>query len=278
MQLEIYTPVEGQTLPPIEWNYEELKAQLTEGLAAYKGRVYDENSIGEAKKDRAALNKLASLIDDRRKDMKARYLAPYEQFEKQAKELVGLVKEQSAEIDAQVKAFDEARKAEKLEHIKAKYVEIFSDLVELVPYDKIHNKKWLNVTTSMASIEDELTELASKINSGIDAINALEMADNVKMRVEGVFLNRLDLAEALAEKDRIEAEQKALEARRQAQAQAKAQTQDAQAKPKPKPEALDITENELITMDFRVKCTRDQLHALKLFLVNNGISYGRVPK
>lgn len=278
MQLEIYTPVEGQTLPPIEWNYEELKAQLTEGLAAYKGRVYDENSIGEAKKDRAALNKLASLIDDRRKDMKARYLAPYEQFEKQAKELVGLVKEQSAEIDAQVKAFDEARKAEKLEHIKAKYAEIFSDLVELVPYDKIHNKKWLNVTTSMASIEDELTELANKINSGIDAINALEMADNVKMRVEGVFLNRLDLAEALAEKDRIEAEQKALEARRQAQAQAQA-AQAVQEKPKPKPQQLNADDHEEpFPMDFRVYVTRKQLQMLKAFLVNNGIDYGRVPK
>ena len=276
MQLEIYTPVEGQTLPPIEWNYEELKAQLTDGLAAYKGRVYDENSIGEAKKDRAALNKLASLIDDRRKDMKARYLAPYEQFEKQAKELVGLVKEQSAEIDAQVKAFDEARKAEKLEHIKAKYVEIFSDLVELVPYDKIHNKKWLNVTTSMASIEDELTELASKINNGIDAINALEMADNVKMRVEGVFLNRLDLAEALAEKDRIEAEQKALEARRQAQAQA---AQTVQEKLKPKPQQLNADDyEEPFPMDFRVYVTRKQLQMLKAFLVNNGIDYGRVPK
>lgn len=36
MQIEIYNPTDGQALPPVQWNYDELKQQLTEGLAAYK--------------------------------------------------------------------------------------------------------------------------------------------------------------------------------------------------------------------------------------------------
>ena len=59
MQLEIYSPAEQEHPQPIRWNYEELKAGLTEALAAYKGRVYTAENIGAAKKDRAALNKLA---------------------------------------------------------------------------------------------------------------------------------------------------------------------------------------------------------------------------
>lgn len=69
MQIEIYNPEDGQALPPVKWNYDELKQQLTEGLAAYKGRVYTDDTITQAKKDRAALNKLATAIDDKRKDM-----------------------------------------------------------------------------------------------------------------------------------------------------------------------------------------------------------------
>ena len=118
MQIEIYNPAQGEPLPPVRWNYEELKGQLVAALENYKGRIYTEETISEAKKGRAGRDKLAAAIDTRRKEMKARYLAPYEEFEAQAVELTGLVKQQAAEIDAQVKAFDEARKAEKLEHIR----------------------------------------------------------------------------------------------------------------------------------------------------------------
>ena len=111
MQMQIYTPEQGQPLPPIQWNYVELRKEICAGLEKYKGRVYTPETIGSAKADRATLNKLADAIDGKRKEMKKLYLAPYEEFEGQAKELVALIKEQSDAIDAQVKAYEEARKA-----------------------------------------------------------------------------------------------------------------------------------------------------------------------
>ena len=51
MQLEIYNPTQGQSLPTIEWNFGELQAWLEDGLASYKGKVYDDTQINEAKKD-----------------------------------------------------------------------------------------------------------------------------------------------------------------------------------------------------------------------------------
>lgn len=275
MQIEIYNPAQGEPLPPVRWNYEELKAQLTEGLESYRGRVYTEATVNEAKKDRANLNKLADAIDTRRKEMKARYLAPYQEFEAQAKELTAMVKQQAAEIDAQVKVFEAARKAEKQEHIKARYTEIMGDLATLVPYHKIHRDKWLNVTTSMASVEAEIAEKAESVRVALESIDALGLPDDTAEQVKHVYLDRLDLAAALAERDRIERERQALadyETARQKAAQA----------PQTVPhEALGYAADEapdLVTVDFRVHATREQLGALKAFLTDNHIKYGRVPQ
>ena len=43
MEIEIYSPTNGQPLPAVKWNYPEVKAWLEDGLAAYKGRVYTED-------------------------------------------------------------------------------------------------------------------------------------------------------------------------------------------------------------------------------------------
>lgn len=290
MEIEIYSPSQGEALPPVKWNYEQLKAQLTEGLEAYKGRVYDEDSISEAKKDRAALNKLATAIDTRRKEMKERFLQPYEEFEAQAKELTAMVKEQSAEIDAQIKAYDEARKEEKLGAIKEVYAGIMGDLLELVPYEKIHDKKWLNVTTSMKSIEKEITEHAESIRAALASIDALSLSDDMQKRVKSVYLDGLDLAAALAEKEKIEREQQALadyEAAKKAAQERAAQEKAVKKKVDQEKAAAAFHEHaehvadekpSLITIDFRVQTTPQKLQMLKAFLHDNEIKYGRVPK
>lgn len=63
MQLEIYNPTQGTQLPTIEWNFDALKTWLEDGLASYKGRVYDDSQINEAKKDASNLRKLKEAID-----------------------------------------------------------------------------------------------------------------------------------------------------------------------------------------------------------------------
>lgn len=279
MQIEIYNPAQGEPLPPVRWNYEELKGQLVAALENYKGRIYTEETISEAKKDRAGLNKLAAAIDTRRKEMKARYLAPYEEFEAQAVELTGLVKQQAAEIDAQVKAFDEARKAEKLEHIRTMYAAVMGDLAALVPYERLHNPRWLNVTYSMSTIEEEIVEKAEDIRAALASIDGLGLADDMAARVKRIYLERLDLAAALAEKDRIERERQALaayESAQKAEPEKPAEQQTVAQPPEPA-EKPTTAVPAMYTVDFRVWATAEQLAALKTFLVDNDVKYGKVP-
>lgn len=280
MQIEIYTPAQGEPLPPVRWNYEELKGQLVAALENYKGSIYTEATISAAKKDRAGLNKLAAAIDTRRKEMKARYLAPYGEFERQAMELTGLIKQQAAEIDAQVKAFDEARRAEKQEHIRTMYAAVMGDLAALVPYERLHNPRWLNVTFSMSSIEAEVVERAEKIRASLASIDSLGLDTDLIAQVKHVYLERLDLAAAMNEKERIQREREAMAAYEAAR---KAETEKhVEQQPEPQPAAQPAKETTLAApamyaVDFRVWATAEQLAALKAFLVSNGIKYGKIP-
>lgn len=299
MQLEIYSPTRAQPLPPVEWNYDELKQWVSDGLAAYQGRVYTEDTVTEAKRDRATLNKLAQAIEDRRREIKAVYLAPYDQFEKQAKELVEMVKTQSREIDAQVKAYDQKRRDEKLEKIKTElYAPLIGSLAELAPYEKLHDPKWLNVTVSMGAVSEALSAKIENIASGLSVLDNLELPEDVAGQVKAEFLKSYDLGAAMAAKDRImderermaryQATQNAARAAQQAQKemtppteQKPAQAQEtapAREKRAEDEQASIPYEKPTIMLDFRVWVTTEQMYALRDFLVSNNIRYGKVPR
>lgn len=286
MEIQILSPTQAHPLPPVEWNYEEVRQWVKDGLARYKGVIYDETQIALAKTDRANLNKLASAIDSKRKEMKALYLQPYAEFEAQAKELTEMVKMQSAEIDAQVKAFDEHRKSEKKAQIIAEiYTPMIGNLAALVPYDQLHNPKWLNVTMSMASIGEDMARTVDKIISGLAAIDQLSLAPDISERVKSVFLRSFDLAAAIAEKDRILAEREKLE-RYQAAQQAQSApttannpcaenaqpTEESHTAPAEQP-----TEAEKIyTVEFRIHVTKAQLDGLGAYMRANNIKPERI--
>lgn len=281
MEIQIFNPTQAQPLPEISWNYAELKQQLEAGLANYKGLAYGDDQIGEAKKDRAKLNKLADAIDGKRKEMKALYLQPYESFEAQAKELVGMVKATVREIDDQVKAYEAEKKRQKQEAIEAQYQAMIGDLAELVPYSRLHNPKWLNASTGMGAICQELGGKIDRIAAGLAAIDGLQLPPELAGPVKSTFLRDFDLAAALAEKDRLQRQQEELaryEAAKAAQANqmppaAPAIPMATQSAPRPEESP---TAEEIFTVDFRIRATRAQLQGLKQAMINLGIKPERI--
>lgn len=284
MEIQIFNPTQAQPLPEISWNYAELKQQLEAGLANYKGLAYSDDQIGEAKKDRAKLNKLADAIDGKRKEMKTLYLRPYEAFEAQAKELVGMVKATVREIDDQVKAYEAARKEEKLRAIQEQYRAMIGDLAELAPYERLHNPRWLNATAGMGAICQELGNKIDRITAGLTAIDGLQLPPELAGPVKAIFLRDFDLAAALAEKDRLQRQQEELaryEAVRAAQANQMppaapaAPTAPIATQSAPRPEESPTAE-EIFTVDFRIRATRVQLQGLKQSMINLGIKPERI--
>lgn len=282
MEITVYSPTQGQPLPPISWNYEAVKQWVKDGLARYDGVVYDDSQMAEAKKDRANLNKLAQAIDAKRREMKQLYLQPYEEFETQAKEIAGMIKKQAEAIDAQVKAFEAARKQEKRERIEAElYASMIGNLAELVPYDRLHETRWLNVTCSMGTVADELGGKIDRINSGLASIGKLDMADDLKAHTRDVFLKDFDLAAALADTDRLKKQREALEKCIPSETrQNGAGGQIALGHEKIPPNNSNHSESEIngnpaegnvYVVDFRVRATAEQLKALKQAMTEIGI-------
>src|SRR5574344_997785 len=115
----------------IEFNYEEMKAEFSKKLVHYNTLVVTEDSIRDAKTDKAALNKLKEAIDTRRKEIKKLYLLPYEKLEKQGKELVAMIDAPNKSIDSQLAVFDQKKQDEKWEQITEYYNTAVKELKEL---------------------------------------------------------------------------------------------------------------------------------------------------
>jgi len=137
-------------------------------------------------------------------------------------------------IDAQVKNYEQIKKDEKLESIKSFYLDKVGDLEKLVPFDRINNPKWLNVTYKEADIHTEIETLFIKVESDLAVINELKSKHEVQ--IKDTYLKAFDLTAALQEKTRLEeqeakmAEHKRIQAEKAAEQKRLQEEKEAQAK------------------------------------------------
>ena len=197
MELKIYNPREDGFIKAIECNYEELKAELSQKLEEYKGRVYTEEQIKEAKVDRAKLNALATALDSKRKEVKKKCLQPYEQFEAQIKDLLAVIKEPVALIDSQIKGYEEEKKAKKLEEVKALFEKLkhaAGEELEFVGFEQIFEDKFLNASLSLKMVE---TVISNKFNSIKCNLKTIAELKEYSFEATEVYKETLNLNEAL---------------------------------------------------------------------------------
>lgn len=266
----------------IQFNFAELKEEITAKAELYKNMVYTEDTIKEAKADKATLNKFIKVLEDKRKDVKKQCLQPYEDFEKQIKELVAIVNEPVQLIDSQVKAYDEKRKAEKLDQIKAIWEE--SDHPEWLSCNMIFDNRWLNVTFSLKQVQDAITERLTQINTELTTLNSLT---EFAFEAVEVYKNTLDVNRAIAEGQRLADIQKRKqeEAMRKAAAEAaekEAEIRQAEIEPEvitpaepvamiePGPEPADASATWI---RFEACMTTEQAYKLKHFFEEEGIQF-----
>ena len=278
------TPAIEQVIPPqISFNFEEIKSELAGKLQVYQNMVVTESGIREAKADRANLNKFKAALADSRKAVKAQWNQPLSDFEGKMKELERMVDEPIGAIDRQVKAYDEAKKQDKRQQIERFFEGAVGDLEEVLPLSKIWNDRWLNATYPMKDIEKEIIERIRKTHSDIGIIVAMQLPCCDQML--STYLETLDMSRAMEEKHKYEQAQKAKAQAKQAEpaldSPAAQQTVSVEkertvAQMNTPQEAAREAAPELRVLDFRVWVTPEQMQALKAFLVQNHIRYGRV--
>jgi hypothetical protein len=281
----------------IDFNYEEMKQELAEKLTYYNNLAVTEDSIKAAKADKAKLNTLFNAIEDKRKEVKKECMQPYMDFEAKCKEITALIKEPVDKIDGQIKFFDQQEINEKLENLKAFYFSKIGDLEKLVPLERILNPKWQNKTVRLEDLKIELENRIDGINADLKTLSDLN--SEYTQQMQDCYLKTFNLSAAIAEGKRLEEQKKYLEemerkreernAALKAKLEADRAEQAARAaepveQPKPQPEPIPQPQQtapvqpKIITTDFRVVCTVEQLNALGAYMRENGIKYGRVPK
>ena len=206
MELRIYSPQEDGFLRTIEWNFDELKQEVTKKANDYMNLVYSDDQVKEAKKDRADLRKFNTALNNKRKEVKGQIMAPYTAFESQIKELTGIVDQAIENIDTQVKGYEEAKRNEKLEKVKEVYKEAIGDLDRTVPFEKIFQERWLNVSTTLKSIREEISGIYEKVDADLKLINNDGSIFVFEMKEE--YLKNFDLQAAMALKQRLEENEK----------------------------------------------------------------------
>ncbi|SHK60103.1 DUF1351 domain-containing protein, partial [Hespellia stercorisuis] len=179
----------------IELNFEELNKQLDTKLAEYKGAVFTEETKDIAKGEVAGLRRLKKEIDEARKATKKKWMEPCDAFEEQMKNLTKKIDEPIQLIDDQVKEFDAKKKAEKRVQCRKIYDEIIGDMGRYLPFEKIFNPKWENVSTSIKTIREEISKYVEDARITIDAIKAMQ-SEKESEAIE-VYVDTLSMAKAI---------------------------------------------------------------------------------
>lgn len=274
----------------ISFNYEELKAELTEKVAFYETLVYTDDQVKDAKADRATLNKLKKTLNDERIRREKEYMQPFNEFKAQVNEIIGIIDKPIAVIDKQVKEFEDQKKVNKQNAIEELFATIgFQNFVTL---EKIWDPKWLNASVSMKSIEEQMRSRMYQIG---DDVLTLHNLPEFGFEATEVYKQTLDINKAIKEAQRMaeiakakaeaEAKKKAAEEARKAEEERKAKEikeeqrvivptePHEQAVTPPEPvQSADSTQERMVVR-FEVLLTTEDAYALKEFFKSRSIEF-----
>lgn len=285
-EMKIFNPSDSGFVTKIEWNYEDLKTQITAAAEGYATAVYTDEYIKAAKADRAKLNKFVTALKGQRTEIRKKLLAPDEQFGQEVMEIVSIVQKAIDNIDSQIKAYEQRKRDEKCEWVKDTWDEISAPfcLDGVVSFEQVLKPEWLNTSASQKSISEDIYNICQKIRSGLDIIDQTDSEYAADMK--RVFLTTLDIGAAMQKRNQLEDEAKRRaayeEERRKAQeekdrAAAEEAKQQAAAGHEPVQQGVaanvDQPQEEKRWLAFEALLTVHQAQILASFMRSQGIEF-----
>ena len=205
MAEEMGMVVQLVTQGEVESNIEALREHIEKLIEDYRDLTVEEKDLAQAKRDRAYLNGLARELDAQRLSVKKQFMQPIDAFEAKVKELLAPIKEASANIDQQVKAFEQKRKDEKRRLIEEHWLEVAGILADVVPFERVWDEKWANVSSSLGEAYDSLANTAKRIAADYETLESLGLAH--ESAAKAMFLSTLDLSAAIQHAKDLEAKE-----------------------------------------------------------------------
>lgn len=197
----------------IQWNKEEIKQGVIAITAKYTNLIYSEEQIKEAKKDRAKLNALKKIINEKRISIKNEFMSPYLLFDSEVKEIVELIDLPIKSIDGQVKQYELEVKKKKQEDLELYFTEASKEIKDFLVFNDVFDQKYLNTSFSLKRAKEDILKKIQNIKT---SLNTLEEIDDEQCRLVAVscFKKSLNIQQALDSVNRLK-EEKRIEKERQ---------------------------------------------------------------
>jgi hypothetical protein len=281
-------------ITPVKFNEKEIADYINNKIEFYSKVEYTDQPItdpkggfllpiGDAKKNRAMLNKVVKALKDKRLDVVKRRTEPLNHFIEVIKKFESDLKAPIEMIDAKVKEAEAKIKEEKSTKILAIYGEHIGDIAEILTYKKVFNERWLNTTFKMKDIEKELIENINLVKSDLKVIESLK--NEFEVQLKDVYLKNFILSDVFTEKTRLEELKLKNERLKKEREQKEAEKiivdeKSGEASNKETGEVVeksDIQETQH-TCELKITTTIKLMNELKEFMQNKGINYEKITK
>lgn len=267
---EIKAELKGIT--QIEDNINDVKEYALKLSDYYSIKEFDEDTLKDAKNERNEVNKFKDKVAEFRKEITKKFNEPLEKFTTTAKETEKILKETYDTINSQIKAYEDKQKEKKEEKVKSYFTELCeAENIDFVNYEQAN----INVTLSAStkSLKEQAKKFVDKVVDDINLINSTQFVDEIMID----YKKDLNVSRAITEVNNRHAELEKVKQQKEEQAEQKLNDKEMlnriDSLSAPKVESADKSSEEVFEMTFKVRGTKEQLKAVKEFLVNGGYDY-----
>jgi hypothetical protein len=263
-------------LPIIEEQLKSLSNEIDDKINKALSLKVSEDSVKEIKKMRAELNNDFKELENQRKIVKEKVLAPYKQFEEIYNTYVGeKFKGADKELKSKIDGIENDLKHQKELEVHSYFVEYAQSLqLEwLNEEQKYYTMANINVTlsASMKSLKESAKNFIDKIDSDLKLIDTQEHKEEIIIE----YKKELNVSKAITE---VNNRYKQLEIIKQQEEKKKEIKQQEEQKSEEIKELIveppkEIKQEKIYELNFKVYGTKEQLVLLKQFLENGGYRY-----
>lgn len=269
--LDFEVKAEIKSLGIIEDNISEVKEKVVQLNEYYKNITFTEETIKQATEEKAKVNKFKSAVADYRKKIVAEYKKPIELFENTAKETEKILASTYDLINVQTEKYNNDKKEKIKEETKQYFDEYLqSKNIDFVTFEQANINITLNA--SKKSLQEQCRTFIDKI---VDDLSLIETQEH-KAEILVEYKQTLNVSQAITT---VTNRFKAIEEEKRKQEQFIKEASKAVIITKEEKQEIlqapvvEEKQEDILTVNFKVKGTRTKLKALKEFLESGGYDY-----
>lgn len=272
--------VKIKSLGEIESNMKDVKRYVENLNDYYKNITFSEETIKEAKEEKAKINKFKSEVANYRKNIVAEYNKPIKIFEDTSKETEKILIETYNTINRQAASYEDIEKQKKEQEIKDYFEEYkVANNIDFVNYEQ--TKINVTLTASIKKLKEQAKTFIDEIIDDLKLIETQECKDEILVE----YKQNLNVSRAiqevtnrhkLLEEERKRQEQKIvhIEMDENHEISQKSHEELENIFNKPLEQPKEEKQEEFFTMSFKVKNeTKARLKLIKQFLEDGGYDY-----